>query len=536
MKRSLRDCFADMLVSDLKGKNEAGWEKFVAVKGGPDGLVSGWLEEHQLWRYLRGHVEGGGQDTSFPAPVAPSSVKEEDLKPSFVLSSVVARREFLELLHVLKDDCKEPFLMESATELVDSLNRLRGRDKERIVEASRYELFANGFGCAKIELAYSSMISTYLQQKLGQLWAFHQMPACKGTSDILLCQRGDAVGKFHPVCVIECGMQGKSDADMRKSLRGYAVNFCPIVPVGKYFIGVEWLNVDSAVHARLRVKAFYRVVSDPCVHEVVLWNQDEGTGVEQMLCRVMKVLLLAAEHNLEGVQRKPSQWRVVSRNVALDLASGLVFKSFDYRDRWEEVPPVYRRDSSASCRWMPDCRVDSAQRDFTLLCYPLLKGGVLAKKASEFLSVIKELAELHQQDMVHGDIRAYNMLFVEGLGGKLIDFDYCAKHGQRCYPPGYWSSLPDTERHHRAVAENPMRKEHDCFSLGAVMGMYDCGHAGWKELCQLLQSGKPNLDQCLKQLSALGDAALQWTGPILVDVLSEEVPIRYKTSSPTKKQ
>jgi hypothetical protein len=450
------------------------------------------------------------------------------------MSSVVARRDFLELLHVLKDDCQDPSLVESASQLVGSLNRLRGRDKEHIVEVSRYELFANDCGCNKVELAYSSVISTYLQQKLGQLWAFHQMPARKGTSDILLCRSGDAVGEFHPFCVIECGMQGKSDADMRKSLRGYAVNFCPVVPVGKYFIGVEWLTVDSAVHARIRVKAFYRVASDPHVHEVVLWNQEEGTGVEQMLCRVMKAVLLAAEHNREDV-RKPSQWRVVSRNVALDLAEERVFKSFDYRDRWEETPMGYRRDPAASCRWMPGCEVHAMQKDFTLLCSPLLKGGVLARKASEFLSVFKELAQLHEENLVHGDIRAYNMLFVEGLGGKLIDFDYCGRHGQRCYPPGYWERLPDTKRHPRASAEQLMRREHDCFSLGAVMGMYACEEAGWGELCLLLQSGRPNLDHCLEQLRELGDAPLRWMGPKLVDVLSEEVPVQHKTSSPTKK-
>jgi hypothetical protein len=38
-------------------------------------------------------------------------------------------------------------------------------------------------------------------------------------------------------------MQSKSIRDMHKALRGYAVNFCPIVPVNEYFLGVEWLNI-----------------------------------------------------------------------------------------------------------------------------------------------------------------------------------------------------------------------------------------------------------------------------------------------------
>ena len=42
-----------MLVDDLSGKDEAGWEEFVKAKGGPWELVAGWLQKHQLWRLLR---------------------------------------------------------------------------------------------------------------------------------------------------------------------------------------------------------------------------------------------------------------------------------------------------------------------------------------------------------------------------------------------------------------------------------------------------------------------------------------------------
>ena len=100
---------------------------------------------------------------------------------------------------------------------------------------------------------------------------------------------------------------------MRKSLRGYAVNYCPIVPVGKYFLGVEWLNVDSASTVRLRVKAFYRVPNAARVHEVMLWNQEEGTELHVMLARVMCAVRRAEEHNYGAANRK--DWRMLSRNV-----------------------------------------------------------------------------------------------------------------------------------------------------------------------------------------------------------------------------
>jgi hypothetical protein len=104
---------------------------------------------------------------------------------------------------------------------------------------------------------------------------------------------------------------------------------------------------------------------------------------------------------------------------------------------------------------------------------------------------------------VHGDRRAYNMVFIDGVGGKLIDFDYSGKHGQRCYPPGFCQNLSDAERHPRAIEGELTRKEHDCFSLGAVMKMYDCDHARWKELCEKLQSEEPDILECVQDLRQL---------------------------------
>ena len=54
--KSLKDCLIDMDVDDLKGYTEETLKKHVEGKGGPDGRVSGWLEENQLWRFLRGYV------------------------------------------------------------------------------------------------------------------------------------------------------------------------------------------------------------------------------------------------------------------------------------------------------------------------------------------------------------------------------------------------------------------------------------------------------------------------------------------------
>jgi hypothetical protein len=53
---SLAECFKGMDVRALKGYTKEELMAFVEGKGGPDGLVPGWLEENQLWRFLRGYV------------------------------------------------------------------------------------------------------------------------------------------------------------------------------------------------------------------------------------------------------------------------------------------------------------------------------------------------------------------------------------------------------------------------------------------------------------------------------------------------
>ena len=75
--RELAKCFTvpggmSMLVKHLKGKDEAGWEAFVKGEGGPHGLVSAWLVEHELEDYLKptlkkaksGDSSGSGSSSS----------------------------------------------------------------------------------------------------------------------------------------------------------------------------------------------------------------------------------------------------------------------------------------------------------------------------------------------------------------------------------------------------------------------------------------------------------------------------------------
>ena len=491
-------------------------------------------------KQLREYVFASKKSSVYPAAVTPSSVNEEDIRLSFVSDSVLARWEFLDLLLCFCDPSDESLHEKKwkgkAGELVTILDRLRGRSADGMVNVTNHELFSLDKGCQKVELAYSSVIAAFLQRNMDSCWGFHQMPARKGTSDVLLCRNGATQGEFLPFCIIECGMSGKSKTDMRTSLRGYAINYCPIIPIEKYFVGIEVLGVDS-VQPRMRVKVFYRVADDARVHEAVVWNQDEGMTLQAMLARLLYCLELVQQHNFPDISWK-RKWQVLSKNVSVDGDKSMVYKVYDYRDRWENVPDSERRKPEQTLKHIPDCKRVASQDGFCLVAYPFIKGSLEAKVASDFVSVLQQVADLHGKGLVHGDIRAYNMVFREKGGGLLIDFDYCGEDKKSFYPRGYWTELSDTKRHKNAKEKLSLRKEHDLFSLGAVMDLYECStmHKEWKNLVELLKDHKPDVDKCVNGLKSLGEAQLRWKGEKLTDPLKGNVAENQKTSSPTRKK
>jgi hypothetical protein len=452
------------------------------------------------------------QEVFLPA-VAPSSVNEEEMLSGFVLSNVVERREFVELLACLSQTTPDPEWIDRADALIALLDRLRARSEEGLwVKASHHELFAVDHGCARVELAYSSVIGSFLAKNVPELWSFHQMPARRGIADIVLCSDFQECGKFDPVCIMECGMRENNHSDMRKSLRGHAVNFSPIVPSGKYFLGVEIRDVDS-LQPYIRVKAFFRVLGDDAVREVMLWNGHESS-FRCMLAQTMKAVALAAR---QGAPRG-SHWRVVTQNVAVDLRENVIYKAYNYRDRWAHVAATSRSDPEMSMRWIPGCTIVVAQEDFTLIRYAAIRGETTARRASDFVPLFEQLAKLHAEGLVHGDVRAYNMLF-PAAGGVLIDFDFCGSEAVKTYPQGFQIDLPDSKRHESARPGSVLRKEHDCFSLGAVLTMYDCeaDREGWKELIGSLQNDRPELGSCLTLLRRVGSADVRWKGAPVSD-------------------
>jgi hypothetical protein len=91
-----------------------------------------------------------------------------------------------------------------------------------------------------------------------------------------------------------------------------------------------------------------------------------------------------------------------------------------------------------------------------IISTPYRDGVHVATRPRQFLPIIDHLNDLHKKGYVHGDIRAYNMVFnnvpnaEERYQGWLIDFDYGGKASENVrYPSGYKMLLCDGERRGR---------------------------------------------------------------------------------------
>jgi serine/threonine protein kinase len=167
------------------------------------------------------------------------------------------------------------------------------------------------------------------------------------------------------------------------------------------------------------------------------------------------------------------------------LEEHYVWKVFDYRER--NVPEEDRRWGRYSLKFIPGCEAILETTDLALIRYPRISGSHAPHIVGQWISVIMSVRRLHAEKIVHGDLRASNIVFGNGNeGATIIDFDFAGGHGKRLYPKGFNVGINDGARQKRSVKEGrPLLFEHDWFAIGAMM-----------ELCVLEEDGDQN-DWCV---------------------------------------
>jgi len=103
-----------------------------------------------------------------------------------------------------------------------------------------------------------------------------------------------------------------------------------------------------------------------------------------------------------------------------------------------------------------------------IISIPYREGSHQETKVSDFCPIHDHLSYLHNFNMVHGDLRAFNIVFgtSEGMGW-LINLDFGGSVGQACYPKNYKTVLKDGDR----LGEPTMliKRFHDYWALWNIM-------------------------------------------------------------------
>ena len=138
-----------------------------------------------------------------------------------------------------------------------------------------------------------------------------------------------------------------------------------------------------------------------------------------------------------------------------------------------------------------------------------------------FVSLATILARMAEADVVHGDLRQWNVVFGEGGETTLIDYDLAREvgvGGDCRYPPGFNIDIPDGGRHKDARPGGDMAVEHDAFALGAMMELYvpNTGEEGlkkaWEDMINRLKGGSATARDVVESLRRWGQVSLSQCG------------------------
>ncbi|KAG7341239.1 phosphotransferase enzyme family protein [Nitzschia inconspicua] len=155
-----------------------------------------------------------------------------------------------------------------------------------------------------------------------------------------------------------------------------------------------------------------------------------------------------------------------------------------------------------------------SSEDLLIIAVPYRDGRHYAVSPADFLPIIDQLQALHREGFVHGDIRAYNIVFKDDEKGWLIDFDFGGKSDVQPYPKGYRQSLNDGTR--MGVEGKAITKYHDWFALGKLMFSIHSipADAEYNEMSRLEKYWTPlEEDWCTdKNIEALKDFLGQFIG------------------------
>jgi serine/threonine protein kinase len=154
-------------------------------------------------------------------------------------------------------------------------------------------------------------------------------------------------------------------------------------------------------------------------------------------------------------------------NVCLDGQN--IYKVFDSRERAIERSPQYYYTFLEDCIPVVDEKPDKYSQ-LVIIRYPFIPGNHLPGNSDAILAAIQSLHRMHSMNIVHGDVKAGNIIFAEEANKScMIDFCFSGVEGEAVYPSNYRREIEDGARHPEAEPLAVIRREHDIFGFKRVL-------------------------------------------------------------------
>ena len=448
---------------------------------------------------------------------APSKASEKDIDGRVSKVSVIERRMFVEICELMHG---------SAEVLGGDLMRLirlcfgLGDDGKPLSGTTQSGLFRTEYSVPKKEQFVTAIITSELMKLkpiLGSRrarWMHQLLDRAGGELDIALYAEHNA-SLWSPVMVFEFGLRCDSKAKANQML-AYCINMSSQLRTEEVLLAAEvvlWPTDHPDCVGWVRLSGT-RLMEGRKIGAVMLW---EGPLNEKTAGRLLEAAEICATAN----EKQDSAW---SRCKNASISDGRVWKVFDYRGR--NVPSTERRSSEWSLRYMLGCRAHCFTSDLCIISYPYIVGSHRPSVAKHFVSLIKCLQALHKDGIVHGDVRASNVVFGENGIASLIDFDFAGRATERTYPLGFVLKIDDGARHREASSGRVLEFAHDVFAVGAMMRLCTCEATQWQLAQRILLDVNSDVAAALKLLEEIANEAL---------VVTKNVSENVGTGSPERK-
>jgi hypothetical protein len=172
----------------------------------------------------------------------------------------------------------------------------------------------------------------------------------------------------------------------------------------------------------------------------------------------------------------------------IDLGEVIV-KSYDYRSisgrktKIERSPQFYDgrfQNFRYLARWHDAVEPSDS---LVIVQYDKVKGTHMPTCVGHLKNLLRELQCLHNECIVHGDIRLSNVIFSivsnqsdDEIKTTLIDFDFSGAHENKTYPSRFNLEIGDGSRHANARSGFCLKYEHDVHSVFWIIEKYQTIH------------------------------------------------------------